>query len=232
MKNIVIIGDTGGTGKALAERLSHLLNCYGVSRHPSDAVSQHARHIVHDVVHSDLSFVDALPEEVHGLVYCPGSINLKPFHRLSIDNFLADYHQNVLGAVRVVQSLLPRLKKTESSSVVFFSTVAARNGMPFHASIAASKGALESLSVSLAAEYAGAGIRFNVVAPSLTDTPLAAPLLNTPEKREWAAKRHPLGRIGTPEELAALTAFLLSDEATWITGQVIGINGGMGNLHC
>ncbi|MBL7941248.1 MAG: SDR family oxidoreductase [Flavobacteriales bacterium] len=231
MKNIVIIGDSGGTGQALVKRLSPQHRCYGVSRHPLSDAPHNMQHFTHDVVHGNLSFVADLPDAIHGLVYCPGSINLKPFHRLSMDDFLADYHQNVLGAVRVVQSLLPRLKKAGSSAVVFFSTVAAQSGMTFHASIAASKGALESLSVSLAAEYAGTGIRFNVIAPSLTDTPLAAPLLNTPEKREAAAKRHPLGRTGTPEELAAAAEFLLSDDTTWITGQVIGVNGGLGRLH-
>jgi NAD(P)-dependent dehydrogenase (short-subunit alcohol dehydrogenase family) len=159
-------------------------------------------------------------------VYCPGTINLKPFNRLTISDFQKDFQVNVLGAVQVLQTILPQLKK-EGASVVLFSTVAATLGMGFHASVAVSKAGVEGLTKSLAAEFATAKIRFNCIAPSLTDTPLAGNLLSTPEKREAADKRHPLGRIGTPEELAQAAIFLLSPQSSWITGQVWNIDGGM-----
>jgi NAD(P)-dependent dehydrogenase (short-subunit alcohol dehydrogenase family) len=130
----------------------------------------------------------------------------------------------------VIREVLPKLKKAAGASIVLYSTVASRVGMPYHASIAAAKGAVEGLAKSLAAEYAGAQIRVNCLAPSLTNTPLAAGLLGTPEKVEAGNKRHPLGRVGQPEDLAALTTFLLSDQAGWITGQVIAVDGGMSGV--
>ena len=135
-----------------------------------------------------------------------------------------------MGAVSLVQKLLPNLKRAGGASIVLFSTVAAKLGMPFHTSVAASKAAVEGLAKSLAAELASSKIRVNVIAPSLTDTPLAANLLNTAEKKEAAGKRHPLQRVGTAEEMAQLVSFLLSDNSSWITGQVIGVDGGMGSL--
>ena len=171
-----------------------------------------------------------MPEEIHGLVYCPGSINLKPFNRLTQQDFINDFQQNVLGAVAIIQKLLPNLKKANGASIVLFSTVAAKLGMPFHASIAASKAAIEGLAKSLAAELAGSKIRVNVIAPSLTDTPLATALLNTSEKKDASGKRHPLQRVGTAEEMAKFVAFLISEDSSWITGQIIGIDGGMGSL--
>jgi NAD(P)-dependent dehydrogenase (short-subunit alcohol dehydrogenase family) len=163
-------------------------------------------------------------------VYCPGSINLKPFHRFSIDEFKNDFEINLLGAVKTIQAALPALKKANGSSVVLFSTVASQLGMPFHASVASAKSAVEGLAKSLAAEYATNGIRVNVVAPSLTDTPLAEKLLSSPEKREASDKRHPLGRVGNPEDIAATVAFLLSEKTAWVTGQILHVDGGMGAL--
>jgi NAD(P)-dependent dehydrogenase (short-subunit alcohol dehydrogenase family) len=125
---------------------------------------------------------------------------------------------------------LPNLKKANGAGIVLFSTVAVKMGMPFHSSIASSKGAVEGLAKSLAAEFASSKIRVNVIAPSLTDTPLAASLLSNAEKKEAAAKRHPLNSIGNPAEIAQLVSFLLSDHAAFITGQVIGTDGGMGSL--
>jgi 3-oxoacyl-[acyl-carrier protein] reductase len=167
-----------------------------------------------------------LPEVIHGVVYCPGSINLRPFNRLTAQDFLNDFQQNVLGAIAVIQYLLPRLKKADGASIVLFSTVAVKIGMPFHASIAAAKGAVEGLAKSLAAELATSKIRVNVIAPSLTDTPLASALLSSDEKREAAAKRHPLNSIGSADEIGQLVAFLIQDNSRWITGQVIGVDGG------
>jgi NAD(P)-dependent dehydrogenase (short-subunit alcohol dehydrogenase family) len=233
MKNLLIIGSESGIGKRMSEILTtqgHQV--FGVSRNPqAEDRSAVSMHFEADAVNGDLEFFQSLPSELHGLAYCPGSINLRPFTRLSEQDIFSDFRQNVWGAVRIIQKAIPHLKQSGGAGVVLFSTVAVGTGMPFHASVAASKGAVEGLTRSLAAEYASAGLRFNAIAPSLTDTPLAAGLLNTPQKRESAAARHPLGRIGQHSDAAALAAFLLSDEGSWITGQVIGVDGGIGSLR-
>lgn len=172
----------------------------------------------------------ALPEKLDGLVYCPGTVNLKPFHRLSSEEIQRDLEVNTLGAVRLLQLALPALKKSERASVVLFSTVAVGTGMPMHASIALAKGAIEGLARSLAAEWAPR-IRVNVIAPSLTDTPLVAQLVSTPERREASASRHPLKRIGDAEETAAWVEHLLGPAAGFMTGQIIRLDGGMSSLR-
>jgi NAD(P)-dependent dehydrogenase (short-subunit alcohol dehydrogenase family) len=231
MKNIVIIGAGKGIGLACARNFCEANRVFALSKSRSPELDElQVQQFLFDSRSEDYSLLDQLPEQIHGLVYCPGSINLKPFHRLTKADFQADFEQNVLGAVGVVQKLLPSLKKAGSSSVVFFSTVASKLGMPFHASIAASKAALEGLTKSLAAEYSANNIRFNCIAPSLTDTPLAEKLLSSEEKREAAAQRHPLKAIGDPNQIAALVNFLISDHSSWITGQIIGVDGGMGTL--
>jgi NAD(P)-dependent dehydrogenase (short-subunit alcohol dehydrogenase family) len=175
--------------------------------------------------------LDGLPEVLHGMVYCPGTIRLKPFARLTREEFLEDLQVNYLGAAHLIQACLPNLKKSASgASILLFSTVAVGIGMPFHASIAGAKGAVEGLTRSLAAELAPR-IRVNAIAPSLTDTPLASSLLASEEKRQAAAERHPLKRIGSPQDMARLAVFLLSDAAGWITGQVLHADGGMSALR-
>ncbi|KYH07009.1 oxidoreductase [Chryseobacterium cucumeris] len=230
MKNIVIIGCGQGIGFAAAKILSENHYVIGLSRtenpeienlniefHPIDILSGNLDEII-------------LPEVIDGLVYAPGSINLKPFNRFSIEDFRNDFEINVLGAVKTIQKLLPNLKKSETASVVLFSSVAAKLGMPFHSSISASKSAVEGLTKSMAAEFSTQKIRVNAIAPSLTDTNLASPLLSTPEKREASGRRHPLQRVGRADEIARMVAFLLSDHSAWITGQIIGIDGGMSNI--
>jgi NAD(P)-dependent dehydrogenase (short-subunit alcohol dehydrogenase family) len=170
------------------------------------------------------------PESLHGLVYCPGSITLGSFSRLMEEQFLADFQLNLLGAVRVLKHRL-RSFDSAGASVVMFSTVAVRTGLAFHASIAAAKGAVEALVRSLAAEFAQKRIRFNAIAPSLADTPKASALLSTPEKRSKADGRHPLGRVGTPSDLAGAAEFLLSSDSSWITGQILSVDGGYSSLR-
>ena len=172
------------------------------------------------------------PAEIHGAVYCPGTITLKSFRALEEEDFRRDLEVNLLGAVRFLKACQPRLAGTADrpASVVLFSTVAVGQGMPMHASIAAAKGAVEGLVRSLAAEWAPR-VRVNAIAPALTDTGLAARLLSTPEKRAALAARYPLERLGTPHDAAALARFLLSDESGWITGQVLAVDGGLSTLR-
>lgn len=175
-------------------------------------------------------YISALPSidtRFDGIVYFPGSINLKPFRSLKLEDFQSDFHIHVLGAVNVLKTYQSNLN--EGASVVLISSVAATTGMPFHASVASVKAALEGFARSLAAEWAPK-IRVNVVAPSLTLTPMAEKLTNSPEKIEVGAQRHPLKRLGNPSDLANAICFLLDDDSAWMTGQVLAVDGGMGNL--
>lgn len=230
-KNIVIIGGTTGIGAALIRQLDQQGHrIFSISR--TGALPEGLAHIqafTGDILNTDISQI-SLPESIDGVVYCPGSIELKPFRSLKPDQFLQDFQINVIGAVRTLQALEKRLKKANQASVVLFSTVAVGQGMPFHASIAAAKGAVEGLCRSLAAEWAPS-VRVNCIAPSLVDTPLASKLLSNEKRREASNERHPLKRVGTPEELANMAAFLLSDQAAWMTGQVIGVDGGMSKIR-
>lgn len=171
-----------------------------------------------------------LPPVLDGLIYFPGSITLKPFQRLKAEDFLKDFQVNCLGAVAVLQSSMPSLKAAPLASVVLFSTIAVAQGLSFHASIAAAKGAVEGLTLSLAAELAPK-IRVNAIAPSLTDTPLAGNLLNSEVKMETAAKRHPLQQIGNADDIAQLAAFLLSDASKFFTGQILRPDGGLSSVR-
>jgi NAD(P)-dependent dehydrogenase (short-subunit alcohol dehydrogenase family) len=230
MKQYLIVGASSGIGLKLAELLVNLGHqVFGTYFHHEmsskfDYLSYHFL----DVNEKELN-VDFLPDSLDGLVYCPGSINLKPFHRIKPEEFVQDYELQVIGAIKVIQAVLPRLKKQGSSSIVVFSTVAVQAGFNFHSQVSASKGAIEGLTKALAAELAPA-IRINCIAPSLTGTPLASKLLSTEEKRSANAQRHPMKRLGSTEDQAHMAEFLLSEKSSWITGQVLHVDGGISTL--
>lgn len=226
--NYLIIGASKGIGKAIADKLTAQNHAVYNAQRNETSPSNPELFQNFDAINSELK-IDGLPENLDGLVYCPGSINLKPFNRLTADDFYNDWQINFMGAVKVIQSVLPRLKAAKGS-IVLFSSVAAQTGMPFHASIAAAKAAIEGLTYSLAAEFAPL-IRVNAIAPSLTDTSLAAKFLSDDNKKEAASKRHPLQKYGQASEIASLATYLLSSDASFITGQVIKIDGGMSNIR-
>ena len=230
-KSFLIIGGSSGIGLATVRELVQRGSSVSVwSRTQSEELAElnvphHAVDVTRDIGETPL------PEHLDGIGYFPGSINLMPFKRIPDQTYLDDFQVNLLGAVRVLKRTLPLMARTGGGSVVMVSTVAVQTGMSYHASIAAAKGAVEGLSRALAAEYAAKRIRFNVVAPSLTDTPLAERLLNSEQKRERAAARHPLGRVGSPPDQAAAAVYLLGDESAWMTGQVLHVDGGLGTLR-
>jgi NAD(P)-dependent dehydrogenase (short-subunit alcohol dehydrogenase family) len=224
-----------GSNSIVAQETAKLLSARGdqlitASRHaenaPTTAINNFSTH-----QHFDALAPTALqwPEKLDGLVYFPGSITLKPFHRLTMDDFMRDLQINLLGAIQVLQSATNALKAADHASVVLFSTIAVDQGMPFHASIAAAKSALEGLGKSLAAEWAPR-IRVNLIAPSLTDTTMAQGLLQDESRRSAAAKRHPLQIVGNANHTAALVDFLLSDSSTFMTGQILRPDGGLSSV--
>ena len=228
MKNILLIGGSYGIGFAIAKKLQYENSVYICSRTSENIVDMNITHIPFDVT-TDILDTSKLPEVIDGLVFCPGSINLRPFKGLKIETFESDLQINFLSLVKVIQSVLPNLTASNQSSIVLFSSVAVSMGMPFHTSVAAAKGAIEGFAKALAAEYAPK-IRVNVIAPSLTDTPLADKFLNNEMKREKSAERHPLKRFGTSEDMAQMANFLLSDKSSWISGQIFHVDGGMSTL--
>lgn len=228
MKNILIIGGSYGIGLAIAKEFQDNSNLFIASRSNATLADVKATHIPFDAL-TDTIDIASLPTVIDGLVYCPGSINLRPFKGLKPEAFETDLQLNFISLVKVIQSVLPNLLAAEQASIVLFSSVAATMGMPFHTSVAASKGAIEGFSKALAAEYAPK-IRVNVIAPSLTDTPLADKFLNNETKQEKSAERHPLKRFGKPEDSAQMTSFLLSDNSSWITGQIFHVDGGLSTL--
>lgn len=227
MRNYLIIGASTGIGAATTAELIDKAQVYGTfNKHEIQNNVGSYRHF--DVMESDLE-TDWLPDVIDGLVYCPGSINLKPFHRFSDADFINDFELQVLGAIKVIRAVLPKLKKAEQASIVLFSTVAVANGFPFHSQVSISKGAIEGLTRALAAEYAPK-IRVNCIAPSLVDTPLAGQLLNNEKKIEVNAQKHPLKRVGRPDDVAKAVEYLLSEKSSWVTGQILKIDGGISSL--
>jgi NAD(P)-dependent dehydrogenase (short-subunit alcohol dehydrogenase family) len=225
----LIVGASKGIGRSIAEQLIDQGRSVITVARSGEPLVGVLRHIHADVVTDGLPNAE-LPEALAGMVYAPGSIDLRPLRSLKPEDLRTAFEVNVVGAFRCAQATAERLKRVPGSSMLFFSTVAVAQGMPFHVSVAAAKGGVEGLVRSLAAELAP-NVRVNAIAPSLTDTSLAERLLNSPEKAKAAADRHPLKRIGNVGELAAMGVFLLSEEAEWITGQVIGVDGGLSRLR-
>jgi NAD(P)-dependent dehydrogenase (short-subunit alcohol dehydrogenase family) len=228
MKNILLIGGSYGIGLAIAKELQYENKVFIASRTNDEIAEMHVTHIPFDAT-TDTLDTSKLPEVIDGLVYCPGSINLRPFRGLKPEAFEHDLQINFISLVKVIQSVLPNLTASNQSSIVLFSSVAASMGMPFHTSVAAAKGAIEGFAKALAAEYAPK-VRVNVIAPSLTDTPLAEKFLSNDEKKEKSAQRHPLKRVGTSDDMAQMASFLLSDKSSWISGQIFHVDGGMSTL--
>ena len=222
-RNYLIIGASKGIGHQLYKSLSTKDRVFSISRSEIPQASDHFRC---DILNESLPEIDA---QLDALVYCPGSINLKPFNLMTENDFIADFEINVLGVIRVIKQYIKNLQQSKNASVVLFSTVAVSKGMPYHASIASAKAAVEGLTRSLAAEYAPQ-IRFNAIAPSLTDTELAVRLLRTEKQREASAERHPMKRIGTATDIASAVEFLVSEKSSWITGQVVHVDGGLSTL--
>ena len=228
MKNYLVIGGSSGIGKEISELLSKENIVFSTSRNEINESNENIRHIKYDVLEDELD-PELLPDQIDGFVYCPGTINLRPFRSLKLETFRSDLELNLIGAIKTLQIILTRLQQSPSSSIIFYSTVAVKTGMPFHSSVSSSKSALEGLTKSLAAEFAPK-IRVNCIAPSIVNTPLANKFLNTEDKIEKAAARHPLNKIGTAKEIAQLTQYLLDDKSKWITGQIINIDGGISSV--
>ena len=228
-KNILFIGGSSGIGLETIKLLHEKHNLIVACRTDENLSDLDITYLKFDVLNDELD-LEKIPETLDGFVYFPGSINLRPFRGLKLSTFEEDLKINFLSMVKVLQNVLNNLKKSENSSVVLYSTVAVKVGMPFHTSVSASKGAIEGFAKSLAAELAP-NIRVNVIAPSLTDTPLASRFLNNDLKKEKVGERHPLKRHGQARDIANSTSFLLSDKSSWVTGQVLGVDGGMSTLN-
>ncbi|GGK45458.1 MULTISPECIES: SDR family NAD(P)-dependent oxidoreductase [Flavobacteriaceae] len=222
MKTIVIIGGSKGIGKAISTAMLDKNSVINISRSQPEFPHRNLTHYNCDIL------TDELPdlEKVDTLIYCPGSINLKPFERLKIEDFKNDYEINFIGAVKAIQKYLPNLKATNNANILLFSTVASKLGMPFHTSIASVKSAIEGLVKSLAAEYAPK-IRINAIAPTVTDTTLAAKLLRNDRQKEQMIERHPLKKYLNPEEVAEMAAFLISDKSASMSGQIFEMDCGI-----
>ena len=222
MRTILVVGGSKGIGKEIVMRLLPDNKVISFSRNAPEIDHKNLVSYQVDVLNDELPDL----EEIDSLVYCPGSINLKPFSRLSREDYLADFEINVLGAVRALKQYEKLLKNGDQASVVMFSTVAAAMGMTFHSSVAVSKSGVEGLVRTLAAEWAPK-IRVNAIAPTITDTSLAERILRNDDIKEKMRERHPLKRILSPEEVAELSCYLLSEASASMTGQVFKMDAGM-----
>ena len=229
-KQYVVVGGSKGIGLAIVKRLVDEGHRVLILSRTADTLAElDVTHIPWDAANEEFPKGE-MPSAIHGLVYCPGSLNLRSFKSIKPDVFLADFNINVVGAVKSIQGCLAGLKAAENASVLMFSTVAVGQGMFAHASIAASKGAVEGLARTLAAELSPS-IRVNCIAPALTQTSLTERFFSTEEKTAAMGEKYPLGRAGNVADMADASCFLLSDKSEWITGQVLGVDGGMSTLR-
>ncbi len=229
--HFVVVGGSKGMGLGIVKLLVADGHAVTVLSRTADQLSglEGVTHLAIDVTKDEIT-KDMLPETINGLAYCPGTINLRSFRALKPETYREDFEINVVGAVKAISAGLKGLKAVKGSSVLLFSTVAVGQGMPMHASIAASKGAIEGLARTLAAELAPE-VRVNCIAPALTDTPLTERFFSDPEKAAAIGSKYPLGRTGTVDDLAATGHFLLTDRSSWMTGQVLGVDGGMSTIR-
>ena len=225
MKTIIVVGGSKGIGNAILNKLLNYSKVINISRTIPEFKHANLTHFSCDITKDNLPDIEA----ADALIYCPGSINLKPFHRFKEEDFIDDFKLQVTGATKIIKQLLPKLKKAKDSSIVLFSTIAVQSGFSFHSQVSISKGAIEGLTRSLASEFAP-HIRVNAIAPSLTNTRLATKFLNTQEKVNLQSEKNPLKRIGQPKDIAQTAAFLLTPQSSWITGQIIHVDGGHSNI--
>lgn len=225
MKTIVVIGGSKGIGLSIIKLLTPSHKVINISRSVSNIEHENLTHYSVDVLSEELPDIS----EVDGLVYCPGSINLKPISRLKIEDFKNDFEINVIGAVKAIQKYARVMKDSQHPSIVLFSTVAVKLGMPFHASIATAKAGVEGLVKSLGAEFAPK-IRINAIAPTVTDTELAAKLLRNERMIENITERHPLKKFLSPDEVAEMALFLLSHKTASMSGQILEMDCGIVNF--
>ena len=226
MKNIVVVGGSKGIGREIVNSQINLGNkCYNFSRSKLEISHNNLVQEKFDILNDDLPQV----ENIDALIYCPGSINLKPILQLREEDFINDFNINVLGAVKSVKSFLNTLKKGDNPSIVFFSTVAVNQGMPFHSSVSVAKAGIEGLTKSLAAELAPT-IRVNCIAPTITRTDMAKRILRNEKIEENIANKHPLKKICEAKDISDMADFLISSRAKNITGQIMHVDGGMSTL--
>ncbi len=228
-KNILFVGGSSGIGAETINKIKDHYNIYIACRSDENLKGLDVNYIEFNATTDEFP-TEKVPESLDGFVYFPGTINLRPFRSLKIETFIEDLNINFLSMIKCLKSVIGNLKKSESASVIFYSTVAVKVGMPFHTSVSAAKGAIEGFAKSLSAEYAP-NVRVNVIAPSLTDTPMADRFLNNDLKKEKVSEKHPLKRFGYADDIANATEFLLSDKSSWITGQIIRVDGGMSTIN-
>ena len=235
-KKILIFGATGSVGSSLTKLVKESsMDAHLIGKNEDEISNLKDQtgfsYSIADV--TDQNFIETIDKdldglEISGIAYCVGSIDLKPLNLVSKKDYLKSFELNLFPIVEIIKKYKDNLKKNKSS-IVLFSTVAVKQGFPNHSIISPVKASLEGLTVSLAAELAP-NVRVNCIAPSLSKSKMAGKILSNPKIAEGIAKQHPLKRVGEGNDSAALARFLLSDESSWITGQIIGVDGGRSNI--